>query len=254
MGSIGVSTMDQAVARQAEQQYYASQLNMLKHQSRLSKASTEQEQQRRQIQQQTLASGNTGKLDYNFGKADYNKNQQAGGVEDTTEEPETEEAMTDDPATNLKQAQRLAKKQQATKGKTSKMEKIASPIRNLTSSALRMCWKYLIPSWGLTIIGINLHGFFGLIFGHSMFCKYGHEWADQMKGLGGQDAQAAQALKGMGDRLGWLERSGVVLLDLLFIALILLVAAILTTIVMALEKPVWAAWGFIQWLYSLITI
>jgi len=58
----------------------------------------------------------------------------------------------------------------------------AAPVRKVTSSLLRSAWINLIPSWGLTLIWIDIHVFLGMVIGNKFFCKLGEEWLD-MPGL-----------------------------------------------------------------------
>ena len=243
MDSIGASTMDQTVATSAEQQYFASQLGMMKHQSRLAQEAATQERQRKQIQQQTLSGRHAGGLDYDFSQSPKNQS----SAEEDTAEPEEEL----DQSASLKQAKAMAKKQQST-SKPSTMDKAGTPLRILTSGALRSYWRYLIPSYGVSIIGINLHGFMSLIMGHSFFAKYGHEWVEVVKNKARHDPVAYKAAVALGDKLGVLEKMLIFSLDFIVLSAIFLALVILVVVTMALFQPWTAAWTFLSWLYDMV--
>ena len=66
--------------------------------------------------------------------------------------------------------------------KTKKAEKkdglksfVSSGAKMATGAGLRWSWYYLLPSWGLTIITLNLFAFLGLILHHA-FPRVGEEW------------------------------------------------------------------------------
>lgn len=92
-----------------------------------------------------------------------------------------------------------------------------------TKSLLRQSWIWLIPSWGLTLIWINIHMFLGVVLGKNLFCRLGEEWMPrQVARAGGETPSKA---------IGMVERMGVVLLDVLAIFLILLIIVIIFYII-----------------------
>lgn len=50
-----------------------------------------------------------------------------------------------------------------------------TPVRLASSNLLRAAWLALIPSWGLSLIWIDIHAFLRIVF-PSFFCKLGEEW------------------------------------------------------------------------------
>lgn len=81
---------------------------------------------------------------------------------------------------SLREAVRMekARKTDADK-KAETAEQKSNPIRMQTSALLRSAWVNLIPSWGLTLLWIDIHVFLRQILGKSMFCKLGEEWTDR---------------------------------------------------------------------------
>lgn len=58
----------------------------------------------------------------------------------------------------------------------------ANPALKGTNALLRSAWQNLIPSWGLTLIWINIHVFLRTVLGKNLFGKLGSEWKDQIPG------------------------------------------------------------------------
>lgn len=101
-------------------------------------------------------------------------------------------------------------------------EKITEPAKQGTNSILRWAWTTLIPSWGLSLIYINLHVFLKMVFGEKLFCKLGDEWIPKQIQTAGGDAG-----KTAGRAFGIVEVMGLVLLDLIAFFIIFAVLAIL---------------------------
>ncbi len=53
----------------------------------------------------------------------------------------------------------------------------AKAVNQGTSEMLKQSWLNLIPSWGTSLIWINIHVFLRQILGPKLFCKLGDEWA-----------------------------------------------------------------------------
>ena len=138
----------------------------------------------------------------------------ATSAEETPAEPSLREAV---------QAQRRAQ----TKSRAKKaLEKATAPARRATSKLLQEAWINIVPSWGLTIIWINIHVFLGMIFGNNFFCKLGAEWVDENI----KKAQFDQA-KDVGKVAGVFEGAGLACLDLGCLMLLLIVVAIVYFII-----------------------
>ena len=242
--------MGQAVSAREQQQYFANQLNMMKHQSRLSKTAREQQREQQHIQKQISSQRNLGKLDYNFSKS--GQNQQQAGAKQTASKAQTNQLTATEHRANLKKAQVTANQQ--IKNKPTITARVTSPFRKTTSSALRSYWRFLIPSYGLTLIGINLHGFFSLITGHSFFCKYGHEWVEILKSRSRRNPTAYRTAVAMGDKLGILEKMLLLIIDFIVLSVIFLALVLLVAITMTLFEPWWAIWDFLNSLYDIFFV
>lgn len=87
--------------------------------------------------------------------------------------------------------------------------KITAPAKLGTSRALQWAWITLIPSFGLTLLYINLHVFLRYVFGEKLFCKLGEEWIPkQLAGAGGEAGKMANK------SIGLIEVIGLAFLDL----------------------------------------
>jgi len=104
-------------------------------------------------------------------------------------------------------------------------ERIMAPVRMGTNYALRWAWLTLIPSFGLTLIYINMHVFLRWVVGEKLFCKLGDEWIPkQIQAFGGEAGK-------MGGRtIGIVEVMGLLFLDLLALFVIIGILAILVWI------------------------
>lgn len=55
-------------------------------------------------------------------------------------------------------------------------QSLSAPAQMLSAHLLRSSWLMLIPSFGLTLIWINIHFIGAYIVGSSWFCNFGTEW------------------------------------------------------------------------------
>ena len=115
-------------------------------------------------------------------------------------------------------------------------EKVMVPARMGTNYALRWAWLTLIPSFGLSLIYVNLHVFLKMVFGEKLFCKLGDEWIPKKVQAVGGDAG-----KMGGKAIGIVEVMGLVAMDLLLIFLIIFFIAIFFAIV----DSIWGIFGWI---------
>lgn len=160
----------------------------------------------------------------------------AASTEETPAEPSLREAV---------QAQRSAQNKSRAK---KALEKATAPARRATSKLLQEAWINIIPSWGLTIIWINIHVFLGMIFGNNFFCKLGAEWIDENI----KKAQVGQT-KDLEKASGIVEGAGLACLDLGCLFLIIWVLFIISLITGFIENPLVALkdilgsiWGSIK--------
>ncbi len=110
---------------------------------------------------------------------------------------------------------------------------VAAPMRKGTSSLLRSAWINLIPSWGLTVIWINIHVFLGKVLGNKFFCKLGQEWMDRPGAAAASKNNSAA--KEAGKIIGTFESMGLGCINLgclmILIANIVLISLILKILV-----------------------
>jgi hypothetical protein len=103
-------------------------------------------------------------------------------------------------------------------------ESVINPAKMATANGLRWAWLTLIPSWGLSIIYINMHVFLRFVL-PDLFCKLGEEWVPkQAKALTGE----AGGLAGKG--IGILEIIALVIIDLILLILLLIILTIIVWI------------------------
>ncbi len=77
---------------------------------------------------------------------------------------------------SFRKAVLMAKFQQAKqKLKQQKNIKKSNTVQAASGRALRWAWMMLTPSWGLSLIYINVHAFLSIIF-PNMVCRLGEEW------------------------------------------------------------------------------
>jgi len=153
--------------------------------------------------------------------------------------------------------QRLAGARQAmdlkAKAKKKIEEKVAAPARAGTNKALRWAWLTLIPSFGLSLIYINIHVFLRFVFGEKLFCKLGEEWIPKpLAGAGGE------AGKGLSKSIGIIEVMGLLFLDLVAFIIILTALGLVVMIMGWIKHPLDAiaqlGWGAISVLKSLFSM
>lgn len=143
-----------------------------------------------------------------------------GQIENESEEEDEED---------LRSAVLKEKKNQiviASKDKSS-VSKI-SPASKATANLLRSAWQNLIPSWGLTLIWIDIHIFLSMVFGKNLFCSLGEEWLS--KGVSNNVEGAKKAV-------GMTEGMAVGCLNFGCLLIVLAVLAVISMIITGLSNP-----------------
>ena len=123
------------------------------------------------------------------------------------------------------------------KAKEKMNEKVMMPAKQGTNWLLRWAWATLIPSWGLSLIYINLHVFLKIVFGEKLFCKLGQEWIPKkIQAVGGEAGKIG------GKTIGIAEIMLLVLLDLIAFFIIFAILAILVWLAdnIVLKGMIWA--------------
>jgi len=104
----------------------------------------------------------------------------------------------------------------------------ASGANKATSELLKSAWKSLIPSWGLSLIWIDIHIFLSQVLGKDLFCSLGEEWFP--KGT-------PRNIDGAKKSVGMTEGMAVGCLNIGCLLLILGVLALVSMIVTGLTNP-----------------
>lgn len=144
--------------------------------------------------------------------------------------------------TSLREAVLQEKKQKAAKEKEEGgglASKAMSPARKGTSALLREAWIYLIPSYGLTLIWINIHVFLGMILGNNLFCKLGVEWSDKVSGATAKGGAMQKKIEEKaGSSIGLVEKIGVGCADIGCLLILIFVIAIIALIIKVVSNPI----------------
>ena len=126
----------------------------------------------------------------------------------------------------------------------------ASAASKGSAELLKQSWLNLIPSWGLTLIWINIHVFLSQIFGKKAFCKLGDEWSGPVPGAAAA-AKVADPKKSSLGNIG--EAAGLAGCDGCCLFVFLAIIAVFVIVYQAISEPETAAsllgeglWGLIQ--------
>ena len=149
--------------------------------------------------------------------------------------------------TKLRQG-RLAGALSARKKARSKvMEKAQAPTKMMSSRAWQMAWWSLIPSWGLSLIVLDILWFLSLVTG--FVAKPGEEWIPKKAlSVGGDAGKLA------GQAMGIVERMGLIMLNFIaFIVIISIVVFIVWVSESSFAKLVLLLMKVITWLNDLFS-
>ena len=98
-------------------------------------------------------------------------------------------------STTIREA--VLKKKNEDKAKGAIAEAASGMAQTATGGLLKSAWSYLIPSWGLTLIWINIHVFLSWVMS-GVFCKLGEEWIPKsMKKISGTASALLRIGEGM---------------------------------------------------------
>lgn len=158
---------------------------------------------------------------------------------------------------SLREAVMDEKRQKAAKekeGDGAGSGKAASSARKGTSALLRQAWINLIPSYGLTLIWINIHVFLGMILGNNLFCKLGVEWSDKAAGATAKSAAMKKKLEDKASgSIGLVEKMGVGCADLGCIFILIAAIAIVALLIKVVSNPIDFFTTAIGWIWNEVT-
>lgn len=158
---------------------------------------------------------------------------------------------------SLREAVMQEKRQQAAKERAEGgglMSKVGSPARKGTSALLRQAWIYLIPSWGLTLIWINIHVFLGMVLGNNLFCKLGAEWTDAAAGATAKGAAMKKKLEAKaGNSIGLVEKMGVGCADLGCLFILIAAVGIIALMLKVVSNPIEFFASVIGWVWDSVS-
>ena len=117
---------------------------------------------------------------------------------------------------------------------------LSRPVQQATSKLLQNAWRTLIPTYGLTLLWINAHIGLGKVFGKEYFCKLGEEWLP--KGAQKFGGEAKKIMSGV----GLLEAGLVGILDVIVLAVIFLIFALLYIFVDTFIHPFKLVWALVS--------
>lgn len=171
------------------------------------------------------------------------------GTEDGTEPQSLREAV-------IAEKREQEKKNQAAAG----LKGMATaPMQAGTSKLLQSAWEYLIPSWGLTLIWINIHVFLSWVIGRDVFCKLGDEWLSGAMPGGANPAQAAMLGQSAGaakEKIGSCANLGesivLAILDLVALAVIFALLMIIGGLLKIVDNPLEALNALFGWAWSVL--
>ncbi|HZJ41155.1 MAG TPA: hypothetical protein VFD16_02735, partial [Candidatus Saccharimonadales bacterium] len=177
----------------------------------------------------------------------------AGALNEAKHQSENNDESPAGEPTSLREAviAEKRKQEQEKQGKSSSLkQKATAPMRRGTSKLLQSAWINLIPSFGLTLIWINIHAFLSLVIGKDVFCRLGDEWLDGALPGGGAAQQAAlgEAGKKISGCANIGESMVLAILDLVLLVVIIAIVAVIALLVKLVSDPV----GFLASEFSLI--
>ena len=160
---------------------------------------------------------------------------------------------------SLREAVMQEKRQAAAKekeeGGSGLASKASAPARKGISALLRSAWINLIPSYGLTLIWINIHIFLGMILGNNLFCKLGVEWTDKATGAAMAKGSAMQKKleAKAGNSIGLVEKMGVGCADLGCLFILISAVAIVALLIKVVSNPIDFFTSIIGWAWNAVT-
>lgn len=132
---------------------------------------------------------------------------------------------------DVKQRPETRKRGGKTREMTTEKAKTAAlnPVNKATKRILRWAWWTLIPSWGLTMLYIDMHVFMSMVI-PDFFCKPGEEWeASAYSGFGGAHFT---------DKIKYPEWMAIIMSNLIMAAAFFVIFSALYYLVYAMKHPI----------------
>lgn len=148
-------------------------------------------------------------------------------------------------ASPLEQARNLALQNKAKNSddqSSSGQEAAQTGLQKGSAELLKQAWLNLIPSWGLTLLYINIHLIASEVLKSNYFCKSGSEWTKFPEGK----SETAERIVGM------LEIITLLVLNCLVGLALLTLACFIYILVDALSNPLKTAWTAFAMAFGLI--
>jgi hypothetical protein len=186
----------------------------------------------------------------------------AGALNEAKHQSENNEETAQQEPTTLREAVIAEKRKQQQEAqeqeKSSGLKNMAAaPMRQGTSELLKDAWINLIPSWGLTLIWINIHAFLSLVIGKEVFCRLGDEWttggisggAKSINAIvGGQSGNITIKNGGSCANIG--ESMVLAILDLALIVIIIAILSIVAMLLKVVDNPLDFLSALFGWVWS----
>lgn len=121
--------------------------------------------------------------------------------------------------------QDVRQKQIAEAKRESVMSKKMNVVGKSTGKVYLMLWEFLLPSFGLTLIGIDIYIFMRGVLGAKLFPRLGDAVAGQMGGMGGGGAESGKSAANMAEAIGVPILNFIALMILLILATFIAILA-----------------------------
>lgn len=124
-------------------------------------------------------------------------------------------------------------------------DRATTPAQQATGSCLKQAWLNLIPTWGLSLIWINIHVFLRAVLGKKLFGPLGSEWMPKKM----TDTEAG---KSAGKAAGIGEGMGLACLNIGCLFIIISFFALIALLVKVIENPLAAFLEFYKEIFASI--
>lgn len=120
-----------------------------------------------------------------------------------------------------------------------------SAIALSLASLLKSSWLNVLPSFGLTLLWIDVHVILGKVFGNKVFCELGDEWTLDKEAMGGALPGAKK-----NKMIKTIEPMGLALGNLLLVLAILALISLIALIVGFVDSPMSAIKSMLESVFT----